>query len=241
MERYGIHRRYEHLLHDVRHGLFVKKEFWRNEWVFDAKQVGPYISVWIDSYRQYDLLASEERQKSEAAFRHGYRTELKSICAKLESLPPHLLQFHCGMEEYAVTDGATADLLYIATEAARDARYLFHWKNMSALPNEDESVGQVVYGVSHWLHAAYLRGIHDALEHLVAQWNELSQSHHEEKRCGHTYLMEMTLPLLLLNADQWRECAIPVALFPMMCPGIETQSGKQNNVSLSLTDERKEL
>jgi len=218
MEHYGINRHYQHLLHDVRHGLFFKKEFWRNEWFFDPKRTGTYISVWIDSCRQYDLLTTRERQNTEEAFRHGYLESLKTVQMKLQLLPKYLLSFYDdreNKEKHVVTDSATADLLYSTTESARNARLLFQWKRMSALPTEDATAGRIVYLTQHWFRAAYLRGIHYALEHLSAKWNDLTEWYGKEKRCMHTYLMEMTLPLLLVDADQCLEYTIPVSLFPM--------------------------
>ena len=237
MEPYGINRRYEHLLHDVHHDLFVKKDIWRNEWVVNPRRTDTYISVWIDSYRQYYLLTPVERHKTEAAFRHGYQDGLKTIQVKLQQFPEYLLEFHDdpeGKADYHMKGNMAVNVLYNEMELAKDACTMNQWRHMAALRQPDRTVGQVVYPVGHWLRAAYLRGIHFALIHLAAEWNDLVKKHGDEKRCLHTYLMETTLPLLLVDADQCLEYAIPISLSFID----EPQPEKHDCPTLLMTDTR---
>jgi hypothetical protein len=230
-----IHQQHQHLLHDVRHGLFVRQEFWHKDWVFDANQCGQFVSVWIDSYQQYDLLDYEERKTTEAAFRHGYLESLKTIQVKLQLLPNYMSAFPDTMpnrDNSDLTDDAAVSLIYGATEAARNARCLFQWKQMAALLKSDHTAGQVVYPTHHWRRAAYLRGSHYALEQLIREWNELAERYSKIKRCLCTYVTELTLPLLVIYADHCMESTIRVSLFPMISP--DTQ-----NAPLLLTDGRR--
>lgn len=154
------------------------------------------------------------------SFNHSRQGEigiLDRIYWKIDPLPQYrikrFLSHSCSDSDGA--DSVASDIIYETWQNAFDERIKFRWKNTFALPRpENRSIaGRRLYRNDHWQHAAFLRGVHYAMEHVIFLWNKSVRHSQTEEVPIYDFFIKVTLPCTLKNVESYPEESISLPMF----------------------------
>ena len=157
-------------------GAFVRLEG-AYRWRYDPNIRGEYCFGYHDSMAFDSELGREECEKHEQAFRQGFAKGIRMIMLELEELPEHKIS------DYGVPDddeeGRRFVLGSVALEQIRELAATLRQKRDAYRASVEIALkGQyhkrypcrVMCEIGHWHQAAYLRGMHHAVEFLIQEW-----------------------------------------------------------------------
>lgn len=202
--------------HEVAEGGVYTQKTGIGQWKYLPQAHGTLVVEWIDSCEQYDRLSAGDVDECRAAFRRGFEQGMRILAVKLDPVPPHIIRrFERAADD--MDDGpiqsAVDTILHEAKENAFAERILFRWKHTYALPHPDcrRVAGKRIFVNEHWQHAAYLRGFHAAMEHMMNKWVTLVRT-----TKGNVNLLEVfldtTIPAQIRDSDYWSEDKFSPAL-----------------------------